>query len=349
MIRSSTLSSAPGSASSDAANRWRSLPTSSSRTARSRSSSADAASSGAIRSSGASARSARAASDAAPSPSSGATADAAAAAASASSSTCRSRSRRASRSSSSPACIPSVASTRAWRSASRERDRVRVVRQLVEAASGGHERRATPTRTRPAARAAPVRSSASSTPSWNDGRPSRRCSNWPDMAMSRSVAAATSSRATHGPRVRACAAVPEDPAGDHEPRLALGPELGQRRELLLVEEPLGDVELGLDVGLRAIGAHRGRVGPGAEEEPDRLRENRLARSRLARDGVQSGPERELRIADEDEVLDAEAAQHGGCSVWRFRPRGAATKRCSPRPNEEGPPAGRPSSRLSNVG
>ena len=70
--RSSTPSSAPGSASSDATKRWRSLPSSPSRTARSRSSSAVAPSSGAMRSSGASARSARAASEAAPSPSSGA-------------------------------------------------------------------------------------------------------------------------------------------------------------------------------------------------------------------------------------------------------------------------------------
>ena len=40
---------------------------------------------------------------------------------------------------------------------------------------------------------------ASSTSSWYAGRASRRCSNWPDIATSRSASAATSSRATLRP------------------------------------------------------------------------------------------------------------------------------------------------------
>ena len=58
---------------------------------------------------------------------------------------------------------------------------------------------------RQASRAARRRGSCTSptnesrTSSWYDGRPSRRCSNWPDIAISRSAAAARSSRATARP------------------------------------------------------------------------------------------------------------------------------------------------------
>jgi hypothetical protein len=83
------------------------------------------------------------------------------------------------------------------------------------------------------------------------------------------------------------------------------PALGEPGELLLVEEAVGHVELGLDVRLVPVRAHRRRIRTGAEEQPDRLSEDRLARTRLARDGVQPRREREVRLADEDEVLDAE--------------------------------------------
>ena len=71
-----------------------------------------------------------------------------------------------------------------------------------------------PRRPRPAARARPrararrralaprgsAPTNASSTASWNAGRASRRCSNCPDIAIKRSAAAATSSRATLRPQ-----------------------------------------------------------------------------------------------------------------------------------------------------
>ena len=47
----------------------------------------------------------------------------------------------------------------------------------------------------------------------------------------------------------------------------------------------------------------------AEQQADRLREDRLARAGLAGDRVQPGRELELGLADEDEVLDAQSAQH----------------------------------------
>src|SRR5207248_4558306 len=44
-------------------------------------------------------------------------------------------------------------------------------------------------------------------------------------------------------------------------------------------------------------------------EPDRLREDRLAGPGLARDRVQARPELEFGLADQDQVLDAQPAQH----------------------------------------
>ena len=74
--------------------------------------------------------------------------------------------------------------------------------------------------------------------------------------------------------------------------------------------PSGEVELGLDVGLLRPGP-RYAASPGApEEEPDRLRQDRLAGAGLARDRVQARREGEVGLADEDEALDAEAAEHG---------------------------------------
>ena len=84
------------------------------------------------------------------------------------------------------------------------------------------------------------------------GRASRRCSNCPDIAISRSTAAARSSRATARPhayaRVRPS---PNTRRASTRPGLALRPELGERRDVVLVEEAVRHVELRLDVGLRA--------------------------------------------------------------------------------------------------
>ena len=51
------------------------------------------------------------------------------------------------------------------------------------------------------------------------------------------------------PRVGARAPVREHAAREHEALLAVGPQLGERLEALLVEHPVGHVQLGLDVGL----------------------------------------------------------------------------------------------------
>ena len=111
------------------------------------------------------------------------------------------------------------------------------------------------------------------------------------------------------PCIRPRAPVAEDAPRDHEPSLAFGSQLGQRSKLLVLEEAVGNVELGLDICLRPLRADRRHIGACPEEQPDRLREDRLPRAGLPCDCVQPGREGELRLADEDEVLDPERPKH----------------------------------------
>ena len=234
-----------------------------------------------MRSSGARARSASAASDAAPSPSSGAMAAAAALAASASSSTCRSRSRRASSSCSSPGAMPSVASTRAWSSASR------AANASASRVSSSYRRRAARS-SRHALRDSRRRSSCCGSAERIEDVELERRTREPallELARHRDEALHRGcdilARDRPAPRVCARAPVAEDPPRDDEPGLALGPQLGERGELVVVEEPFRHVELGLDVRLGPVAADRRRVGARPEQQPDRLREDRLPRPRLA--------------------------------------------------------------------
>ena len=116
------------------------------------------------------------------------------------------------------------------------------------------------------------------------------------------------------PRVGARAAVGEDAAGDEERVLVLGPQLGELLELLR------EVELRLDVRLLAGGPDVRVVALRAEQEAERLGEDRLPGAGLSRDRVQPGRELELGLADEDEVLDAEPAQHAAIVDPRRRRR-----------------------------
>ena len=112
-------------------------------------------------------------------------------------------------------------------------------------------------------------------------------------------------RSAPPPGIGARASVGEDAPREHDPVLTLGPQLREHAERVVV----GAVELGLDVRLVAGGPDQRGVALGAEEQADRVREDRLARTRLARDRVQPRPELELRLADQDEVRDAERAEH----------------------------------------
>jgi hypothetical protein len=107
------------------------------------------------------------------------------------------------------------------------------------------------------------------------------------------------------PRIGARAPVRKDPPREHEPVLAVGPQLGQRSQGLVVDA----VELGLDVRLVDREADLGRVAARAELEPARVRQARLARSGLTGDRVQAGIELELGLVDEHEVRDSESAEH----------------------------------------
>ena len=107
------------------------------------------------------------------------------------------------------------------------------------------------------------------------------------------------------PGVGARASVGEHPPGQHQTVLALGSQVGQRLEPLFLEQAGGHVELRLDVGLFGAGAEVGRVPLRTEQEADRLGEDRLARAGLAGDRVQPGRGREIGLADQHEVLDAQ--------------------------------------------
>ena len=113
------------------------------------------------------------------------------------------------------------------------------------------------------------------------------------------------------PSVRARAAVGEDAARGDEAFFARRTQLGDRLEPGLVEDPLGQVELGFDVGLLGAGAEVRRVTGSAQEQSDGLGEDRLAGARLPGDGVEAGREPEVGLTDEDEALDAEATEQGG--------------------------------------
>ncbi len=105
------------------------------------------------------------------------------------------------------------------------------------------------------------------------------------------------------PCVRPRAPVAEDTPRYEQRVLVLRPQLGELVELL------GQVELGLDVRLLARRPDERVVALRPEQQPDRLREDRLAGAGLAGDRVQAGRELELGLPDEDEVLDTEPTQH----------------------------------------
>jgi hypothetical protein len=116
-------------------------------------------------------------------------------------------------------------------------------------------------------------------------------------------------RARPPPHQRPAAAAREQPPGDDERVLAVGAQAGHRLELRPVEEPVGQLELGLDVGLLAVRAHEPRRRLRAREQPDGLGQHRLARARLAREHVQTGGGLEVGALDQRQVVDVESEQH----------------------------------------
>ena len=117
-------------------------------------------------------------------------------------------------------------------------------------------------------------------------------------------------RATPG--VGAGPPVREDAPREDEAGLVLGCQLGERPELLGLEEPGRRFELGLDIGLARARPNRGGVALRTEQETEGLREDRLARAGLPRDRVQPRCRSQVGLADEHEVLDAEATKQRFC-------------------------------------
>jgi hypothetical protein len=112
------------------------------------------------------------------------------------------------------------------------------------------------------------------------------------------------------PRVRPRAAVREHAARGDQTLLARRPQLGDRMQGGVFEDPVGKVELRLDVGLVCTRPKVRGVARNAEEETDRLRQDRLAGAGLPGDRVQPPRECEVRLPDEDEAFDAETAKQG---------------------------------------
>ena len=115
----------------------------------------------------------------------------------------------------------------------------------------------------------------------------------------------------HGAAPRICARAPvgEHATRGNEPLLPGRPQLGDGCVLGVVEDAVGQVELRLDVRLLGAGAEIAGVARRAQQQPDRLGEDRLARPGLPRNRVQAGREDEVGLTDEDEALDAQPSQH----------------------------------------
>ena len=98
------------------------------------------------------------------------------------------------------------------------------------------------------------------------------------------------------PGISTRAAVGEHAARDDEPFLVLGAQLCEILEFVL-EQPVGYIELRLDIGLVAVRSDESCVSARPEQETDRLREDRLTGARFARDRIQPGSELELGLAE----------------------------------------------------
>ena len=115
------------------------------------------------------------------------------------------------------------------------------------------------------------------------------------------------------PRVCARAPVAENPARDDESGFAFRPQLRERRHVVLVEESVRNVELCFDVRLGSGGTDGRSICARTQEEPDGLGEDRLPRPCLSGHRIQAGTERQVCLADEDEVLDPQSYE---AKLWR---------------------------------
>ena len=82
-----------------------------------------------------------------------------------------------------------------------------------------------------------------------------------------------------------------------------------------------EVERRADLGALGAHAHDAGIAASAENETERVDEDRLAGPRLAGEHAEAGRKVDLELVDEDEVADGESAQHrhggsGSCTEVR---------------------------------
>jgi len=71
----------------------------------------------------------------------------------------------------------------------------------------------------------------------------------------------------------------------------------------------GEFEAGVDAGLFLAGADQAGVRPHAEDEAQRIEQDRLAGAGLAGEHAEAGGERQVERLDQDDVADGEPGQH----------------------------------------
>ena len=109
---------------------------------------------------------------------------------------------------------------------------------------------------------------------------------------------------------RARAALGADPAREHDLLERAVDPLAQLGQLGLVEQPRGQREDALDVGLARARPHDPGARLAAQQQVERVREHGLARAGLAGDRAQARPRPQLGALDQQQVLDAQLEEHG---------------------------------------
>src|SRR5687768_7721260 len=108
-----------------------------------------------------------------------------------------------------------------------------------------------------------------------------------------------------GPR----AALSAHPACEDKLVQILSHALAQVRQLRLLQQPRRQLEYALHVRLRRARPHDSRPWLPAQQQIERMRQDRLASPRLARDGRQAVSRPQLGTLDQEQVLYAQLEQH----------------------------------------
>ena len=72
------------------------------------------------------------------------------------------------------------------------------------------------------------------------------------------------------------------------------------------------IEAGGDAGLRLPCPDKAAVGAGAERQPQRIEQDRLARAGFTGEDGQAGAELQVQRLDQHDIADGKRGQHGAC-------------------------------------